>query len=372
MAKILFITHSPLPDNRIDREAKSLTKNGHDVFIIYPVVRGEVPKHYKKSFHLPITNRVISLLPLASRQYAKKVKDVVKEVKPDVIHAHDIVAANITRLILNDEKFVYDDHEVWEIYLRNRFKEAKGIVNKLKKWLFYIREKQVFPKVRKNLDLLIVINDFWQSYYKKRNVKIDILTLENFASKELIDYVLKDKISVDGFFVEDKRNKIIHTTNMKISSDVRLRNVVNIAEAVNELPNWVLVVFGPEDEKYKNQSVKFLPRKPLDEFLASCSKCVLGTNLIATSNDWYNYISSNRVFELTALGLNVISTRVRTLIDKFGDNLIWVDENVSKEEIIKILKEIDKYPLKEKMREISKNFFWEIQEKNLIEAYDKL
>ncbi|HUT80234.1 MAG TPA: glycosyltransferase [Candidatus Bathyarchaeia archaeon] len=371
MAKVLFMTHSPIPDNRIDRETLTLISEGHEVYIIYPSSKGNVPSHFKQSYQIPISKRVFSLLPFASQKYAKKVKLVINEVHPDIIHAHDIVAANIARLIKTKEKFVYDDHEIWEIYLRNRMKEAKGGFNKLKKWLFYFREKQVFPKVRDKIDLLIVINHFWEDYYRKRKVTSDIITLENFPSKKLIDNVLSDKISVEEFFTKDQRKKVIHTTNMKISSDV-VRNVISIAEAVNELPDWMLVVFGPEDENYIGKSVKFFQKRPLEEFLACCAKCTIGANLMPIYNDWYNYISSNRIFELTTLGLNLFSTKVKTLMDKFGENFIWVDEKIEKEEVIKILEKIDNYPLGSKMREIAKNFFWEKQEKKLVSSYEKL
>ena len=56
MAKILMITHSPVPDNRVDREARALKEAGHKLFLIYPEKNGEIKDHYEKNFQINLKN----------------------------------------------------------------------------------------------------------------------------------------------------------------------------------------------------------------------------------------------------------------------------------------------------------------------------
>ncbi|NHK32596.1 MAG: glycosyltransferase family 4 protein [Asgard group archaeon] len=374
MAKILMITHGPMPDNRIDREAKALKEAGHKIYIIYSKKKRNLLDYYEKKILLPFNNRTKALLPFAVRITAKKVKKILDVMQPDFIHAHDIAAANVARLVVDkDLKFIYDDHEIWE-YLRKR--QAQMIKNPLYKLIIKIvlfQTKRINKKIANKADLIIVVNKHWIDYYKERNIESNkIIVIENFYSKELIDKVLSSDIKIDDFFIKDPRKKVIHTEkNVLISSKV-VRDVTNFVYAISELDDWVLCVFGPNDEKSEQLGVKFFPPTEQLEYLASCSKCDVALNPLVLNRPRGPYSSQNRLFEFAALGLVIISSKAITLVEKFDDKIIWLNPDASIEEIKRILTQTERHPKKEEIQEVAKQYTWKKEIKKLIKVYENL
>ena len=62
------------------------------------------------------------MLPIWVQFAAREYKKIIDKIKPDVIHAHDLMITNIIqRIIPKKTKFVYDDHEIWELYTLARW-----------------------------------------------------------------------------------------------------------------------------------------------------------------------------------------------------------------------------------------------------------
>ncbi len=114
MGKILMLKHSDLPDNRADREAVALKKAEHNVFMICTGVKNKDSDDiYEKIFFVDRNGKVKFYLRKEVKKVAQKYQQVIDEIKPDIVHAHDIVTANVVRYL--DKKnwfFVYDNHEV--------------------------------------------------------------------------------------------------------------------------------------------------------------------------------------------------------------------------------------------------------------------
>ena len=372
MAKILMLTHGPTPDYRIDREAEALAKDGHELYLIYRTQKGKIPSVYKKTFQVPLNNWQRALEPINCRLASRKYKKIIEEIKPNIIHAHDITAANIVRFVLpKNVKFVYDDHEIWEFLRRRQADARKNIIKKIIVRVIQMLTKNINNKIAKKADFLIVINEHWVPYYVEKGVDRDrLFALENFASKYLLKEVEEAKAQIDNFFIEDKRKKIIHSSKLTLSSKV-VRDVTNIAEAANNLDNWVLVVFGEPDKEFSTLGVHFIEPKPRMEYLTSCMKCDVALNPLKL-DERFHYSSSNRLYEFVSLGIRVMATKAQTYLDKFGDSLIWIDENTTIEEIEEILNNIEKYPSGEKLRKKVEIYNWENESKKLVEKYKKL
>ena len=52
-----MITHTLLPDHRIDREARSLAEKGYDMYIICTGLKREAPGVYAKIYTIPLSNK---------------------------------------------------------------------------------------------------------------------------------------------------------------------------------------------------------------------------------------------------------------------------------------------------------------------------
>ncbi|NHJ39627.1 MAG: glycosyltransferase family 4 protein [Asgard group archaeon] len=372
--KILMATHTKLPDNRIDREATSLAQHGFSIYIICVGLKGTYSNAYSKIYTIELNKREKSLLPIAAKKVAKKYRKIIDEVQPDIIHAHDIMAANIIRhAIPRKIKFVYDTHEDWELLRKRQRKVEPNLLKKLAVIFYtYPSTKRVTRKIAKKADLIVLTTKFSINYFENFGIpRKQIITVENYASQEIINQAIKRVDLIDEFMKKDQRKKIVHSSkSIKISSKI-VRDVSVYAEAANELDDWVLVVFGPEDEKFIKIGVKFLPPRDQIAYLASISKCNVALNPLIL-DERTHYSSSNRIFEFVSLGLKVISSKAKYLEDKFNDYLIWAGPDASKEDIKEILNNIEKYPTKEELIKIGKKYSWEQEIQKLVDSYHKL
>ncbi len=375
MVKILMTTHTTIPYKRLDQEAKTLKDAGHEIYLICGSQKKNLPPpdFYEKIYYIPLNKRTQSFLPFATRKAAKQYAKVIAAIQPDVIHAHDLMAANVSRLTIpKNTKFVYDDWEVWELYRKYDFLSKKNIIKKLIRLMQYFTTKWANKKVIKKIDFMIVVNDYWKTHYEKRGAKNNqIITLENFPSKKIIEQSLGKDELVDSFILNDTRKKIIHSSaSSKVSEDFQ-RDITNIVQAVSELDDWAVIIFSKPDEKFENLGVKFLQPRSLIEFLACCSRCDIALNPLIL-NERTHYSSPNRLFEFAVLGLKIMSSKAKTFVDKFDDSLIWVDPATPKEDIKDILIHLERYASGEEMKKLAKDFFWEKEAMKLIEKYNEM
>lgn len=370
-----MVSHSVSPDKRVDQEAESLAKQGHKLYLICGRKRKaeSSPKVYEEIFLIPLNRMQQAFYYFPVRVAIKKYAKIFAKIKPDVVHAHDLMAAYIASFSINKNmKFVYDDHEVWELTKKQKSENIKNPIKFLIRKKLYFDSKRISKKVMKKADLIIVVNDYWIKFYEKRGVNPKkIITIENFPKKELIDEALSREDLIDDFFIKDPRSKVVvSSSGAKVTADVS-RNVINYAEAIFELDNWVLVIFGPKDERLEKLDAHFISYKPLIEYLSYCSKCNV-TIHPALLNERSHYGSPNRIFESALLGLRIISSRAKTLVDKFNNYLIWAGPETSKEDLIKIFMNIDDYPTGKELMEYGKRFIWEDQVKKLIYRYEEI
>ncbi|MHA1364843.1 MAG: glycosyltransferase [Candidatus Heimdallarchaeota archaeon] len=375
MKRILMFSHSYVPDIRIDKEVKALFEEGYEIYLICSAKgKGQIPKYYKKVFFVPLTRMQKAFIPFSFRKPKKKYKEIIREISPNILHAHDIMAANIAfKVKPKNTKFIYEDHEVWELIKKLELKERENILKIPLRIYQFLAVKYLTKRIMKKADLNIVVQRHWIDFYKKRGIKENkIISIENFSSREMIEEALSEAKFVDEFIQNDSRKKLVHSSRSSKPSDDYLRNITAFAEAVNELENWVMVIFGPVDEKFEKLGVKFLPPRNVLEYLASCSKCDVMINPLVI-NERIHYCSPNRLYEATALGLRVFSPKAQAFYENFDDMLIWYDPKISNKEIVKILQNIDEYPTKKEIQEYSKKYHnWDNEAIKLIESYKRL
>ncbi|MHA1186265.1 MAG: hypothetical protein ACTSSK_05235, partial [Candidatus Heimdallarchaeota archaeon] len=150
-----------------------------------------------------------------------------------------------------------------------------------------------------------------------------------------------------------------------------LRDITNIVEAAAELDDWVVVIFGPNDEKFEALGAKFIPTKPYIEYLTNSAKGEVALNPLVL-NERLHYCSPNRLYEMTALGLRIITPKAHVFYEKFGDLLIYANTTTPKDEIKRILQSIDKYPSGSEIQLFSEKYRWEDEIKKMVVEYSHL
>ncbi len=123
--RIVHLSHNGMPDPRVEKTALTLKKRGHTlVFVGGQSIRFQNLNAFDETHFMPVGD----MLALAtSRSLAKVWRTLLKELRPDLIHVHNIVAA---RYVLSfDGPVVYDDHELWSE--QRWLHRPKGVLRKL-------------------------------------------------------------------------------------------------------------------------------------------------------------------------------------------------------------------------------------------------
>lgn len=120
--RILHISHTGLPDVRVEKSALTMKKRGHELIFL-----GGRPSLYQNFgafdsiFYLRIGN---NLRVVADPRLKYKWLQTISRINPDLIHAHNLIVGHF--LLATDYPVVYDDHEFWSKQLFN-FRLRKGL-----------------------------------------------------------------------------------------------------------------------------------------------------------------------------------------------------------------------------------------------------
>ena len=109
--RILHLSHESLPDWRVEKSAIMSSKLGHEV-----IFAGRKPsndysrKTFSKICEINWTAKARMGIPFYWHSVKRQVQRIIKQVNPDIVHAHNIFSAKmISELEL---PYVYDDHAV--------------------------------------------------------------------------------------------------------------------------------------------------------------------------------------------------------------------------------------------------------------------
>lgn len=119
--RVLHISDYGLPDARIERAAQTAIKSGHQVFFCGALTAGNsVNAGNHKSFseirNLEWTTQARLKMPIAWTRLKKHFNKILDDLRPDIIHAHNICAAKLTSE--SRYPFVFDDHEHLSLELK--------------------------------------------------------------------------------------------------------------------------------------------------------------------------------------------------------------------------------------------------------------
>lgn len=380
MANILMATHNRIPDARLEKQAKSMRKAGHTVFLITPEVKvKKAAEAFNEVFILPHTKKHLSFINSSVKKAAKFYEKIILDNNITILHAHNIYTAFIASKIKKklNLKLVYDDHETWSIWLKLRAKASKGYKRILRFYL-YFRAKKIEKILTKCSELIVVTNIKCIPFYEKLRVPSDrIVAIENVCLQSEIDEALKSEDLVIDYFKNEKRKTMVHTYSLaktekvrKYQKDKQLDREFDVfIQAQEILDEWVLVLFGEKDPKLEKRGVVFIEYMPRITYLANIAKANIGLNpLVITPKTLLS--SQNRTYEYAKLGVRVISARTPLLEENFDDKMIWFNLDEPVEKLVKILKNIEDYPTGQELQKFSEKWNWENEIKKLLKAYE--
>ena len=124
--RILHLSDYALPDWRIEKSAISALNRNHQVFFagLRSPITANNSRVFSKIYEIDWTPRARRAFPYYWHCVKKQLKKIVRETRPDIVHAHNVFSAKMVSEI--DIPFVYDDHEYWPSYVRRQIESYKS------------------------------------------------------------------------------------------------------------------------------------------------------------------------------------------------------------------------------------------------------
>ena len=359
--RILHLWHGGFPNERIERFVRTEKKVGFESYFACKIKEGtSFPNTLKeKTFPLPFNRYSNAGIPFYWNELKNKLSRILKDVRPDVINAHNIVAG---RLALEFSiPFVYDDREYWS-------KRCEAVTkgwepNKLFiKWLWARWEKKILKNASATVTVSKTIADEHKEICEHTYVVQNLPCRYETENLKLID---NGNGSLSSIYIGTDFSETPNRPHRNVTSCLKLFNENNIG---------TLSVLG--DEKLNSSknvvSLGFLPHQAMMEELTNHH-----VGLIPWKNHWYHvYCNPNKPYEYAHAGLLVIaSSGLVNIKQNLNEYSILFDDQKDLKEILQYyasnLDEINE--IRPRIREFAvENLLWEkVCEPKILEAYSK-
>ncbi len=324
--RILHLSHTGLPDLRIEKTALTMKEDGNElIFLGGKPFKWQNLAAFDRVLYAPLGNNLeLALSPMVKSKWLK----IIETINPDVIHAHNVFVA---RFLLGTEyPVIYDDHEYWSEQLR--FLKLKG----RKRWLTYQPFKKLVPVWEKKL----------LSRYPT------LTTTENTAKehRRICKWVgvtrnVPSKKQISKLETGQKRKGLVYTgSDFSLSEFLPYRDMTGLREFLN-----FDIVTG------------FTHR----EMMEALTKYEIGLTPWLP-HPWHPYSDANRNYEYLHAGLQVI---VNTAIKSLFPDDSFVHSFTDYSDIVSVIDFIETKDSRLIMEHARKKYVWETQSKIIKEAY---
>ena len=191
---ILMLLFQKFPtDIRVEKECKSLIKEGHNIFIIArgnkkteKVINGMKVIYLKDSFFDKIFYRMIFLRPLL----LKKIKRVVEKNDIDVIHVHDLPLVKTGYFCAQkfNLKIVADLHEIYPLNRKAQSKRKLSFKEKIDFLLLSIKRYENYEQeILAKMDKIIIVTEESLPRFNNKIPRKKIHIVSNVVDTERIE-----------------------------------------------------------------------------------------------------------------------------------------------------------------------------------------
>jgi glycosyltransferase involved in cell wall biosynthesis len=383
--KIIHLSDMSLPDWRIEKSALTDASQGHDVYF------GGLMSHYSgkifsKVFEIRWTPRARRAVPLYWHSVKKQLDQVLKETKPDVIHAHNIFSAKMVSEF--GIPFVYDDHEYWSrlSQLLREIARAKDLHGESTRHKGY--SKMILSKatnIRRSLINRYAIK-LWTKWEQEIVSSHPTITVsEQIATDLRTNYNAKDVFVVPNFpmfsEVRDFEKPRYHDSLSSVyaggdgnnidkypNRDIDNLDTTFLQHGIGDL---VVIGWNAKSPSIKVRYMGFLPRQEMYREMFNHS-----IGLVPWKQHWsHAFVSPNKAYEYAHAGLAIVCTFSFAVIKEIlGEHCITFEDYEDMASKLKYLKENLDELYKRRLRVFEfarENLIWEKNESSIIEAYKK-
>jgi glycosyltransferase involved in cell wall biosynthesis len=344
---------------------------------------------FSKIYEINWTPRARRAFPYYWYCVKKQLKKIVREARPDIVHAHNIFSAKMVSEIA--VPFVYDDHEYWPSYVRRQIESynssleqssrnndsPKRIIRKTILSLLNARFLKLGLRWEKQLVLstpTITVSENIAAELRHLGGNGKVFITPNFPMKNEIKDIPPPKFHNELISVyagiEPKNNIKIAHRNMEGFVDIfnRYNDVGNLTMiGVEESSNNTLSHSGPSNAKVAYKG--YLPRHLMYQEMQNSS-----VGIVPFRKHWsHKYISPNKAYEYAHAGLVVLCTSSLVPIkNTLRDYCITFEDY---EDMILQLRDCrnnmeKNYEMRLGVYQFAKeNLLWENYEQNIFDAY---
>ena len=376
--RILHLSDDGLPDWRVEKSALTAKKAGHELIFAGRLTNKTISDIFSEVHRVEWTAGGMVGIPYYYHRVKKQIKKLAEQIRPDIVHAHNIGSARISHDL--GLPTVFDNHEYFAMLSRvnaenlkiQNFQNSQSGIIKLKQnmKLSLISRQSIssWTKWEKELVLSVPtitvseqIAQELQKFGGEKTKKIIVipnfpLKMEQSTFKELQQHRQLTSVYAGG----DSKHKIVTNRDISGLTDLFI---------IKDIGNLTIIGWEVPETSQKFKATGFLPR---DKMFSEMIQHSIG--LIPWKKHWsHKFLNPNKAYEYAHAGLFVMPTSdMDSVISTLGDNCLPFqnyDDLASKLEYFKSnLDELYEKRL-ETYNFARTNLVWEIHEKKIFDAY---
>ncbi len=382
MLVLMVLEHDYPPDIRVEKEIKTLLKEGHQIVLACTKKKGEdevehtgnltVFRKYMPKFIYQSSVGCLKF-PFYFNFWRSFLKYVLINYNVDLIHLHDLPLAKVVYEIKSDKKIplVIDSHENYPYMLESSL-HTKTTVGKLlhstNQWLHY--EKEMLKKA----DVIISIIEEQRQRFESMGIR---------REKIFIVSNTPERVSVQSLDIKKVGFTYVYAGNIYLSKGIDVM-IKAFRLLTTKIPNVVLWIVGDYerldnyllDKKIDKGSIKFWGWKPLEDLyrIVASADVALLPHLKNKNSD---YGIPNKLFQYMMIGKPIIATNcrpIKRIIQETQAGVLYDPNNfedlTDKMHFLFRNQQQAKIMGKKGKQAVSTKYNWEIEEKNLLAAYN--
>jgi len=370
-----------LPDWRIEKSAFTDLNRGHEV-VFAGMKSNYTGNVFSKVFQIHWTPRARRAVPFYWQSVKKQLEGVIKETRPDVIHAHNIFSAKMVSEF--GIPFVYDDHEFWPIYVKRQSEVSKQSQHRVQ------RSSSAWPRamVRKILREFLASRaiKLWTRWEREIVSSHPTITVsEQIAAELRTNYHAKNVFVVPNFPMYSEVKDFEKPRFLDSLSSVYAggdghnidkypsKNIDGFDNTFIQKDIGNLVIIGWDDKSSSNK-VRYRGFLSRQDMFREMSNHSIG--IIPWKQHWSHvYISPNKAYEYPHAGLIVACTSSLNVIkDILKEHCVTFEDYADMASKLMYFRETMDELHKKRLQIFDyarDNLIWEKNENYIIEAYKR-
>lgn len=379
--RILHLSDDGLPDWRVEKSAITAKKAGHELFFAGRLTNNTKSTVFSEVHQVNWTARGMVGIPYYYHCVKKQILKLVKQIRPEIVHAHNIGSAKISLDL--GLPAVFDDHEYFAMLSRVNAENLK-IQN-------FQNSQSGFVKFKQNLKLSFISRQSiskWTRWEQDLVRSVPTITVSEQIAQELQKYSGEKtrKITVvPNFPLQEEQASFkepqLHSqlTSVYAGGDSKHKKVTNrdISGLTNlfmdnDVGNLTIIGWDTPETAEKFKATGFLPR---DKMFSEMIQHSIG--LIPWKRHWsHPFLNPNKAYEYAHAGLFVMLTSdMKSVITTLGDNYMEFEDYDDLTSKLLYFKSNTNDLYEKRLRTFNfakKNLIWEKHESKILEAYKRI